>query len=98
MAWLPGHTNRGSDVEVLKAHNSPSALTTAAHMRVPPNNPPTVPYFATPLALAEFTRKLRRSAAEGNPLQSGPSAIASRLPPRRITTKFAFKDFLLRLS
>lgn len=40
---LPGHTCVGSSVDVAAAQIWRARLTTAAHMRSPPNSPPTAP-------------------------------------------------------
>jgi hypothetical protein len=42
IAWLPGQTFPGLAVEVVNEQISPSLFTTAPHMRVPSNRPPTM--------------------------------------------------------
>src|SRR5262245_18848829 len=68
MAWLPGQTLAGSGVEVAYAQISPSRLTTAAHIRVPLNKPPTVPPIGPVKPGAAWSCFLR-SASLGRPLQ-----------------------------
>src|SRR5262245_20608187 len=76
MAWLPGQTLAGSGVEVAYAQISPSRLTTAAHIRVPLNKPPTVPPIEPVKPGAAWSCFLR-SASLGRPLQLAANRLIS---------------------
>src|SRR4029453_8697340 len=77
MAWLPGQTLAGSGVDVANPQSSPSRFTTAAHIRVPLNKPPTVPPIG-PVKPGAALSWFLRSASLGSPLQSAAKALGSR--------------------
>src|SRR5205085_2885915 len=71
IAWLPGHTCVGSDLEAAAAHTSPARFTTAAHIRVPLKRPPMGPAATLPSVAAGATKFKNAVSwlAVGNPAQ-----------------------------